>query len=323
MNKQMHLPPHVSLSHLPTPLEPLGLEKDNGYNLWVKRDDLTGMELSGNKIRKLDFLLQDALDRGANRVMTCGGLQSNHCRATAFAALRLGLKCTLVLRGTEPDELHGNYFLDRLSGCDIIFITPEQYKQVDDLMLTHASNYAGTVYVIPEGGSNAVGAWGYARCFDELMRQKPQLKSIVVASGSGGTHAGLLIGKLLLDADVDIVSVNVSDDAQTFVDKIDTILTDFRDRYGKNISWNKSDIKVHDGFVGKGYAQVDGNQQKAILKIARQSGLVLDPVYSAKAFLGFEDLVQRRQLRGPDAAFIHTGGIFGLLPFWPEFVEYL
>jgi len=318
----MNIPEHLNFADLPTPIRPLkAFFKDlDGYEVWLKRDDLTGVELSGNKVRKLDFLMKDALRQGFGRVITCGGLQSNHCRATAFYAVQLGLKITLVLRGQPSELITGNLFLDKLLGADIRYITPEQYKDVDALMERLAADLPEPTYVIPEGGSNEVGAWGYLNAFYEIGQQG-RFDAIVVPSGSGGTHSGLLLGKLLSKSPTEIFSVNVCDDAAHFKNKIDQILEKFCRRYHFHLNWSQKDIHIVDGFVGQGYALITQKEAEVIRKMARSEGLLIDPVYGAKALLGLEDQLRKKKIPGKKILYIQTGGVFGLFPLWEKILN--
>jgi len=320
-------PPSVSLARLNTPIETLQnyFPGDSGYKIWLKRDDLTGIELSGNKIRKLEFLLEEARSRKATHVITCGGLYSNHCRATAFAARKIGLEVVLVLRGETPAVAQGNFFLDQLCGARIEYVTPEEYQNVDDFMESYAQKHQGSYYIIPEGGSNDIGAWGYVRCYEEILQQSREnnleIDTVVVATGSGGTHAGLLLGKILTGAKVDVISVNVCDSARFFQDKINTILTEFCHKNKLELKWQAEDIKIVDGYVGDGYGLIDEHVVELIRRFSQKMGIVIDPVYGAKAFAGFEDLILQRKLSGRNILFIHTGGIFGVFPYWEKFMS--
>ncbi len=317
----MNYPAHFSQAHLPTPIIPVRhfFEKINNYEIFLKRDDFTGVELSGNKVRKLDFLMKEAQEKGAKRVITCGGIQSNHCRATAFYATKLKMKTTLVLRGEMPATVTGNLLLDRLLGVDIKLVTAEEYKHAAQIMEELAAQAPEPAYVIPEGGSNEIGAWGYIKAFNEIMEQEPSIDTIVSASGSGGTHAGLLLGKLLSNSPVQILSVNVCDDEAYFQNKIDSIMQIFCNRYGHSLFWQKEDIHILDGFVGSGYAQIGTTEAALIKRFAREEGIVLDPVYTAKAMLGFEQNLKNSTIPGKKVAFIHTGGIFGTFAFSEKF----
>lgn len=321
-------PPRVSLAHTPTPLDQLRrLGLDLGVELYIKRDDLTGSTLTGNKVRKLEFLLADAVARGADTVLTCGGAQSNHCRTTAIAAAKLGMKTKLLLR--TPDPLHppgleGNILLDRLVGAEIVWVTPEEYRQRDEIfvrLVAELSDQGRRPYVIPEGGSNALGAWGYVRASEELHADLAALgpsrkTSIIYAAGSGGTGAGLILGTRMLGLDVRVVGFNVCDDRMTFVNGIGQIVEAMiRTHWLKVRFARERDVEIVDGYVGRGYAESRPEELELIGHIARTEGIVLDPVYTGKAFYGMiSELRKNPQVFGERIVFVHTGGIFGLFP---------
>lgn len=308
-------PQKLNLFSKPTPLEKLN-RYFNKKEIWIKRDDLTGLELGGNKIRKLEFLLQDAITQNKNRIITCGGIQSNHCRATAFACARLGLKSTLFLKGQQPKRLTGNYFLNRLVNADVIFVSEPEYADIDNKMKDLANSHNDQCYVIPEGGSNSLGMWGYIDCFSEISDQinKLDLKidTILVPTGSGGTHAGLLAGQMLQNSSIEIASVNVCDSAAFFQKKISEIIKTFSDKFGYKLEPEPSQIRIYDGFTGKGYGLIDDKIINLIKKFAQSEGIVLDPVYTAKAFDGLWGLLKSGEISGKRILFIHTGGIFGI-----------
>jgi D-cysteine desulfhydrase len=305
-------PPRVRLARLPTPVEQLERWSGRlGVEIWCKRDDLTGADLSGNKVRKLEFLLADALDRGARTVVTCGGEQSNHARATALACARLGLRSVLLLRTADPaapPATEGNLLLDCLAGAEIRWITPAQYRDRAELLRAAAAEVERG-YVVPEGGSNALGAWGYVACIDELLADVPRPFTVVAACGSGGTAAGLLLGRALRDArDVRCVAVNVCDDAAYFAQVIGGILAEAGrpDAAGA--------LEIQDGYVGLGYARSRPEEIRLLEEVARGEGLVLDPVYTGKAFFAMtREIAADRRRFGERVVFLHTGGIFGLL----------
>lgn len=313
----MNYPDHFQYANLPTPIIPFRkfFNEQNEYDIYLKRDDFSGIELSGNKVRKLDFLMMDAQKQGATHVITCGGLQSNHCRTTAYYAAKLGLDCTLVLRGEAEHPATGNLLLNNILGTNIEFISAEAYTNVDAYLAEFAASYNGSSYIIPEGGSNEVGAWGYVKAFFEIIKQDPDIETIVVATGSGGTHAGLLLGKLLAKSPLHIISVNVCDDAEIFTKKIDGMMRQFCERYKYNLSWKQSEIQIVDGFVGAGYGQTGVSEVKVIERLAQTEGIVIDPVYGAKALIGFEHQLKQNKIPGKKILFIHTGGIFGIFPY--------
>ena len=304
-------PPRLRLARIPTPIDTFD-DLLPGRRLRVKRDDLTGIGLSGNKIRKLDYLLHDALTCGASRVLTCGGIQSNHCRETAIAAARLGLKCRLFLRTSgpppAPEAATGNLRLCLRVGADIRFVTPEEYAQRDAIFAEEAG--PGD-YVIPEGGSNALGAWGYIDAVDELVDAWGEPPSaLLCAVGSAGTLAGLAIGLQRRGVDVPLVGVCVCDDAATFQQIVDGISAEATERWPELPRVYGKDICVLEGYVGRGYALSTDDEGRDIAHVARRSGLLLDPVYTGKAFRA---LLAEPLRFGDRPMFIHTGGLFGAL----------
>jgi len=321
----MKRPPHLALARRPTPLEPLPrLSETLGLELWVKRDDLTGSHLSGNKIRKLDYLLADARARQATAIVTCGGVQSNHCRATALAAAPLGLTPHLLLRTAQglrselPSPPTGNVFLDLLAGAVIHPTHPSGYARRDRIMIDIANDIAdagGTPYIIPEGGSNALGALGYVDAAEELLAQLPDgpPDSVVVATGSGGTLAGLALGFEAAGVPTQALGVAVCDDAPYFRGVVDRIAAEAQERFGlPALAPGRYDVL--EGFQGRGYALSTPEEIAFLVDVARQDGLVLDPVYTNKALLGLVRTATAHPGRlGRRVVFIHTGGLFGLL----------
>ena len=318
-------PERVALAVTPTPLErATRLSKEMGVDLWVKRDDLTGAALTGNKVRKLEFLLAEAERQGADTVITCGGAQSNHCRATAIAARARGLDSILLLRVDDPANPPpvtdgGNILLDLLVGAEIRWVSRAEYadraalfvKIVDELRARGRK-----AYVIPEGGSNALGSWGYVRCVEEIARELPAgPATIVYAAGSGGTGAGLVLGARLCGLDWRIVGINVCDDRDYFVRAIGEIVEDAIRRWSLPIEFDRASLEIVDGYVGAGYAKSRPEELRRIIEVARAEALVLDPVYTGKAFFGLtQELKKDRAAFGPRVVFIHTGGIYGLFP---------
>lgn len=325
-------PDRIPIAQTPTPVEPLArLAKRYGVELLVKRDDLTGAALSGNKVRKLEFLLAEAQAQRADTVLTCGGAQSNHCRATAIAARRLGLDSLLLLRIPDldnPPPTDGNILLDRLVGATIRWVSRAEYAERTKLF----ERLAGEIrarghrpYVIPEGGSNALGAWGYVRCVEELSRELPPGKAtLVYATGSGGTGAGLLLGVKLLGLDWRVVGINVCDDRDYFVRVIGEIVEQAIRHYQLGLAFSRDEIEIVDGYVGAGYAQSQPAELRLIADVARTEAQFLDPVYTGKAFYGMtRELEKHRACFGDRVVFIHTGGIFGLFPKSSEFAAVL
>ncbi len=327
-------PRKTDLAQTPTPLQYLerASERWGGeHRLWVKRDDLTGCEMSGNKVRKLEFITAHAIDNGYDTLVTCGGLQSNHCRATAFAGARCGLSVHLLLRGEEPADPEGNLLLDHLAGATINCYPLEEYlANIDTLFEQWQAHYAAQgrkALAVPTGGSDGIGAWGYIAACEELRddfrRAGIERAHIVTATGSGGTQTGLTLGAALHDLPATVWGVNVCDDEAYFVNKVAGDTADWQQRY-PDVPAVKAAPRVLDGYVGKGYAVADPHVFELIAELARLEGLVLDPVYTGKAFAGMlAELQQGRFDDCRDIVFIHTGGIFGLFPQRGQLLEAL
>lgn len=313
------------LAHLPTPLQrPRRLAERLGVDLWVKRDDMSGGAEAGNKVRKLEFLLADAVARGADTVITCGGIQSNHARATALCAASLGLRALLFLRTADPSAepgLEGNVLLDRMVGAEVRLITPAQYSARNALMDEAAAELASAgrvAYVIPEGGSNGLGSLGYVEAMREVRRQLDlglaggaPFDLIVHACGSGGTAAGVALGASKHGVAPEVRPMAVCEDAATFEAIIKRIMGQSRE-IDPSLG-APARITVDDGARGPAYAVSDETQRRRMVEVARLSGLVLDPVYTGKAMSGLWDLCERGELSGKRVLFLHTGGLPGLL----------
>ena len=322
-------PPRIELARVPTPVQNCGtMGRTAGLELYVKRDDLTGAALSGNKVRKLEFVFADAVAQNADTVLTCGGAQSNHCRATAVAAAMLGLRCRLLLRTPDPSNPpspQGNILLDRLSGAEIVWITPDQYRRRDEIFEHEAASLTlggRRPYIIPEGASNALGAWGYIRAAEELAKDLADLPggatvpaTVLLATGSGGTSAGLILGAKMLGLNVRIASVNVCDDRDYFTGVIGDICEKAISAYSLDVDFSRDrDIEIIDGYVGRGYAMSRPEELSLLYEVARCEGIFLDPVYTVKAFFGMMRELERDPVRfGKRVLFLHTGGIFGLM----------
>jgi D-cysteine desulfhydrase len=309
----------LNLAQKPTPITVLdGLVP--GIKIHIKRDDMTGLLTSGNKIRKLEFLLADALAKGCNLVITCGPVQSNHVRSTIAACTQVGLKPVGVLRGEKKSIPDGNYLIDVLLGGDYQFITAEEYQNVDAIMESVALDYQGKgfrPYIIPEGGSNGIGALGYARVVEELTDYilKNKIDAIFAAVGSGGTYSGLLAGKYLQGLEIPIFGILVAHDIPTFQMRISKIIREMEQVLERKFFISLDEFMLHDEYIGPGYAQIYPEVIETIKKIAKY-GILLDPVYTAKTFYGM--LCELKQLTYKNPLFIHTGGIFSLFPYRDE-----
>lgn len=319
--------PRLELAQLPTPLQRLErLSEHYQREIWVKRDDLTGHAVSGNKIRKLEYSLAQARQEQAQVVITCGGLQSNHCRATAILCANLGLKCHLLLRGEEPNQADGNLFLDQLAGAEISYFAPRYYAaHLDFIAEETCENYRKKgvrPFFIPTGASDAIGVWGYYQAAKELAedfeREGLTPDAVISATGSGGTQAGLTAGMAQFAPDVSVIGYAVCDDADWFTNKVDTDLTDWADRYGVKRS-EASRIQVRDQYIGDGYAIASPAIFETIRELLRLEGILLDPVYTGKAFYGMLCDLQAGELPGDGPlVFVHTGGSFGLFAQRPQ-----
>lgn len=319
-------PKRLKLALTPTPLEfmPRLTEYFGGPRIYFKRDDLTGCPLSGNKIRKLEFSLAEALSRKAKVVISAGGIQSNHCRATALACTRLGLQCHLILRGTRPEVATGNLLLDGLAGATCSFYQAEEYSArkleiVEELSAEYAADGKKT-YWIPVGASNAIGSLGYMRAFDELATQarkaKIRLDHVVTAMGSGGTAAGLAAGRRLLgQTDTKLWGVNVCDDAESFRETLAEITSELNARFELGLDPKDTGMEILDGYVGEGYAIPYTEELELIQAAAHLEGQILDPVYTGKALYGLQQEIELGRFgKDENVVFVHTGGIFGLFP---------
>ncbi|CAN5920248.1 aminocyclopropane-1-carboxylate deaminase/D-cysteine desulfhydrase family protein [soil metagenome] len=321
-------PARVLLANQPTRGHWLRYGATVGTRIWIKRDDQTGSELMGNKVRKLEYLMAEALSQQATHVITCGGEQSNHARATAFAAAQLGMSSVLVLRTDDPARPPaptGNILLDQLVGAEIVWISRSAWRDRNRLLAEHAERLraAGArPYIVPEGGSNAIGSWGYIRAMRELVDDLATIAhpdhpiTIVYACGSGGTGAGLILAAKLWklhERGIRVCGINVCDDRAYFVDVISKICADAEARWELGANVTADDIDLADGHVGLGYAKSRPEELSTIRDVARADGLVLDPVYTGKAFHGMVTELQKDPQRfGSAVAFLHTGGMFGL-----------
>lgn len=310
--------PRIRLAHLPTPLEeaPRLAEFLGGPRIWIKRDDLTGLALGGNKARKLEFLLGQARAQGCDVVITVGAVQSNHARMTAAAARRLGLDVVVVLNGEEPELYQGNLLLDRVLGADIRIVqTDDDYVLmgvVDDLA-RHLRKDGRRPYIIPRGGSNAFGAAAYMLAALELLTQATQLgfrvDAIVHASTSGGTQSGLYTGTKMTESGVQVVGISAGPKQEVVARRVLGIVEELAQMLELRWRPHPDDLIVYDDYVGERYGVPTPACLEAIRLAARTEGIILDPVYTGKAMAGLRALVAQEQFRpGQNVVFWHTGG---------------
>ena len=321
----MKKPEKISLANLPTPINSFDKINPNKdfTTLYIKRDDFTGMEMSGNKVRKLEFSLKEALDLGADVFITCGGAQSNHCRATAAAAATLSKKCHLVLRIAPEGVPDGNLFLDNMLDTKITFITPEEYKENRmGVMKNIQKDYADkgiTAYILPEGASNGIGLFGYYSAYEEILLQEKQLgitfDTICIADGSGGTYAGLYAANEVYGKNKKIVGINIYNAEDDGTIKVGQIIDESIAISGYDEPINKGNMHIIADYVGEGYAIASDEVRAFIRELAKTTGVVLDPVYTGKSFYGItQEIKKSNPLFKGNVLFIHTGGLYGIFP---------
>jgi D-cysteine desulfhydrase len=325
----MRSPRRLHLAQLPTPLiklHRLCAELD-GADLWLKRDDLTGLEISGNKVRKLEYVVADAVDHGCDTLITEGTCQSNHCRATAAVCARLGLRSMLLLRPEPPGPPQGNHLLDTLFDAQTRSFARPDFSARRDAIVAEveqellAAGHRGRW--TPAGASEPLGCWGYIRAAAELAEQLIQLDSapcdVVVPLSSGGTYAGLILGRLLHRLDhLTIWGVPVSDDIPYHIDALTKLCEAAIQEYELPITFSEDILQLVDGWIGEGYAIPYPADIDAIRLLARTEGILLDPVYTGKAFAALlAGIADGRWGRERPVVFIHTGGIFSNFA-WPD-----
>ncbi len=313
----------LNLANFPTKIEKLEkISKESGINIYLKRDDQTGSEISGNKIRKLEYSIYEAIENGCDTLITCGGIQSNHARATAAAGIKLGMRAILVLRSDEIPELEGNYFLDKVIGADVRIISSDDYRErraeiMEDIK-AESDAEGHKAYIIPEGASNGIGSLGYYSFMEEIKEQEKELgikfDRIVAAVGSGGTYAGLCMGNAeFFNGEKKITGFNVCDDAEFFKKRSEEIIEEAQKYLDKSIVVKAEDMDIIDGYVGIGYAQSRPEELEFIQKTAKKEGVIFDPVYTGKAMYGMMNEIEKGTFeKGENILFIHTGGLFGI-----------
>ncbi len=314
----------IRLANLPTKIERLNrLSEQLGKKIYIKRDDQTGMEVSGNKIRKLEYCVADALSKNCDYLITCGGIQSNHCRATAAVAAKLGLGAYLVLRGDEDTPVEGNLFFDMMLGADIKFITGEEYKnnraEIMEGIKEELEKKGHKGYIIPEGASNGVGSLGYINAMEEILKQEEEMgvkfDAIAVTVGSGGTYSGLYYGNRINNNSATVYGFNITQTKEHFQEVVVKLLKEISQYTGKEINVTIDEIDIIDGYVGRGYALSRPEEIEFLSYLAKLEGLILDPVYTGKTMYGLVEEIKKGTFdKHENILFIHTGGIFG----WAE-----
>jgi D-cysteine desulfhydrase family pyridoxal phosphate-dependent enzyme len=303
--------PRIRIAHLPTPVESMPRLSAylGGPRLWVKRDDLTGVAFGGNKVRKLELVLAEAQANGARTLVTVGAAQSNHCRQTAALAAHYGMDCILVLSGDSSQVPSGNLLIDEMLGVEIVWTERSNRSTVLQQTFDHAWEAGRRPYLIPLGASNPIGALGYMFAFDELLTQQVQPDWIVVASSSGGTQAGLVLGARRAGWKGRILGISIDEKGTDLQEIVSHLATEASDLAGQRLEFKPADILVNDDYLGEGYGVMGAPEREAIRLFARQEGLLLDPVYTGRAAAGLIDLVHRGFFKPRDTVlFWHTGG---------------
>jgi len=326
----MKIPKKLNLAHLPTPLEKIKFQTSRNdrsiKEFLIKRDDYTGSDFLGNKIRKLEYLLYEAKKEKADIIFTCGGDQSNHARATASAAAKLGIKTRLFLWGEERRISDGNLFLDKMYGADIVYLNKNEFEGVDMMMTEERRKLikkGRRVYVIPAGGSSTLGIRGYISFMNELKKQVGlrNIDGIFSACGSGGTAAGLLVGAALNKVKLKIFAVNVLLPKKIIRKKILQLAEGAALDFKLPCKIDESNLEIIDGYSSEGYKNISNDKLKLIAEFAHSTGILLDPAYTGKAFCAYNDLVLKKD-KGKRLVFLHTGGIYGAFPRLKSYLRY-
>lgn len=325
----------VQTGFLNTPIHELkNINKEyESTKIFIKRDDLTGIGFGGNKIRKLDYLVKDAIDNNCTVLLTYGGPQTNHGRLTAAVATKFGLKCGIIMDGLPPETATGNLVLDKMMGADLFFMDDsnlknlprEEYKEkykmlkkktTDEVIKSYQSK-GEKVYTIPVGGSSIIGAAGYIMAvkeiLDQLDKSKTNIDYVVTGFGSTGTFGGLYLGAKYFNAPFEVIGISVSkktdEELQEKVDYINKVSKYFN----LNINVDFDDVWVERSFVGNGYNIPDEETRKYIYKMAKQEAVILDPCYTGKVFRGLSEMIDKGKIKkGSNILFLHTGGSPGI-----------
>lgn len=336
IEKEIGKLPRIRFANLPTPMEEMPHLSNflGGPRIFIKRDDQIGLGIGGNKVRKLEFIVADAKRKNAHTVVTFGGVQSNHVRQTIAAARKVGMKAEVILFGEEPEGYDGNLLLDKIMGAEIHFLPIEEtagmmdIETATDLMKEAASQMVGKeedgYYIIPIGGHCPLGCIGYVNAVPEIIKQAQELgvnfDSLVHASGSGATQAGLVLGLKVLGKNVKVIGIDVGNLWKSFSTSIANMAMQGAKVLGVDLSFETGEIILYSEYTGEGYAIPTPEEIEAIKLVARTEGIILDPVYTGKAMAGLIDLARKGEFsKGETILFIHTGGSPGLYPFRDQF----
>ena len=317
--------PRFPLAQLPTPIEPLDrlTKLLGGPRILIKRDDLTGLAMGGNKTRKLEFLVGEALAQGADTLLTAGAAQSNHCRQTAAAAARAGLRCELVLGGEPPGVAEGNLLLDGLFGANIHWAGPDRRGETLEAVAAETRTSGRKPYVIPYGGSNPTGAAGYAFALIELVQQSGKtsidIDAIIFPSSSGGTQAGLIAGAAITGFKGRIIGIGIDKRDRKDVSlkaEVEELSRQTFRLLAPSSGIRPAGAEIDESYLGGGYGVVGDPEREAIRLLARTEGILLDPVYSGRAMAGFIDMIRHKRFGpGTTVLFWHTGGTPALFAY--------
>lgn len=337
----MNYPPRLTLANLPTPIHKLDrLSKEVGKEIYIWRDDMTGSVESGNKVRKLEFLLADAVAKGATRIITAGGFQSNHTRATAYCARRLGLEISIIVRelktGRNPQDIPtANLLLNQITGADLQFVPFAEYQAIGGYvpLLQRAEEEwrrrGDKTYVIGEGGSQPLGCFGYIHGVEQMLALWPKVAgtkfpdAFFFADGSGGTHGGIHLGYELNGLPTKALwAVNVCDSAEYFQKRVGKLIEETAREF--NLPSTNRDLQVLDGHFGAGYGLATDDDLRFYARLAKQEGILLDPTYTGKAFRGMLAEIKRAPERfGNKILFLHSGGMFGTFAAQEQYAKAL
>lgn len=304
--------PRMNFAHLPTPIEPLPRLSAllGGPQLYIKRDDQTGLALGGNKTRKLEFLVAEAKSMGAKTLVSAGAMQSNHCRQTAAAAAKFGLGCILVLTGEDSGGPTGNHLLDLLFGAEIVAVRDRADR---DRILQETFDKARadglSPYLVPYGGSSPTGALGYAFAVQEFMAQGLRADWMVFGSSSGGTHAGMVLGQRVFGYTGKMLGISIDEPASTLRATVSALASAASDRLGPHIAFSPEEVLADDSYCAAGYGVLTDIEREAVQLFARYEGILLDPVYTGRAAGGMIDLIRSGFFKADEKIlFWNTGG---------------
>ena len=302
----------LKFAHLPTPVEELPRLSEflGGPRLLIKRDDQTGLAFGGNKTRKLEFLIAEAQAQGAQKLVSAGAIQSNHCRQTAAAAARFGFECTLVLTGNIPEHASANLLLDEMFGVEIVNVPARvDCDRILQETFEKAVQDGKKPYLVPYGGSSSVGALGYVYAVEELVKQSVKADWIVFGTSSGGTHAGLTLGKGAFDYKGKILGISIDESEEWLKTNVSALASDASELLGERIEFTPGDIMATDAYCQAGYGVLTDAEREAVKLFAKYEGMLLDPVYTGRAAAGLIDLIRKGFFKkGETVLFWHTGG---------------